>query len=180
MRSNIFFRSIYYVFMALVLLVAILLIVPILPIPGNYQIRVVLSGSMEPAIKTGSIVAVKPASKYVVGDVITYSKPSFKDSTGHIIPVSHRILEIKSDGTYITKGDANNVSDPDPVRKSEVIGKVILTVPYIGYAVQTARQPYGLIILIVIPAAILIVDQIKKIWTEVGRIRREKSDSTNP
>ena len=64
-----------------------LLIVSILPISGNYEIKIVMSGSMEPAIKTGSIVIVKPADFYEIGDSIT-----FGGDTRVIMPTTHRII----------------------------------------------------------------------------------------
>ncbi len=37
-----------------------------------FQAYIVSSGSMEPAIKTGSVVVVSPKSSYQVGDVVTF------------------------------------------------------------------------------------------------------------
>ncbi|MCD5396329.1 MAG: signal peptidase I [Candidatus Pacebacteria bacterium] len=85
------------------------LVVSLLPLPGNYKILVVQSGSMEPSIKTGSVVVVKPASDYKVGDVITFG-PFSKTKP----PTAHRIYQIKEKNgqiVYITKGDANNSPD---------------------------------------------------------------------
>ena len=58
-----------------------------LPLPGNFKTFVVQSGSMEPAIRTGSLIFVKPMEKYVVGDIV-----NIKDGKNS---VTHRIVEKK-------------------------------------------------------------------------------------
>ena len=60
----------------------------------GYQLKTVLSGSMEPGIKTGSIIAVKIAedkTNYKVGDVIT-----FQEAEDFL--VTHRITEVINKG----------------------------------------------------------------------------------
>ncbi|OQX50330.1 hypothetical protein B5M47_03900 [candidate division CPR3 bacterium 4484_211] len=52
-----FFKTIYYIFIGLIAAIAVLLIVSALPITGNYKVMTVLSGSMEPTIKTGGILS---------------------------------------------------------------------------------------------------------------------------
>ena len=81
------FKIIYYIFIAFVAAIAILLIVSVFPIPGNYKVLTVFSGSMEPKIKTGSIVTVRPANDYKVNEIITFNKE------GNL--VTHRIIDIE-------------------------------------------------------------------------------------
>ena len=71
-----FFKIIYYIFFIIIGIIAIGVIFPLLPIPGNYQLLTVLSGSMEPAIHTGSVVFVKPVNEYKVNDIITFGEIS--------------------------------------------------------------------------------------------------------
>jgi signal peptidase len=54
---------------------------------GGWRMYVVKSGSMEPAIHTGSIVFDKKEADdtYVVGDIITFQLPSSKDTVTHRI-----------------------------------------------------------------------------------------------
>lgn len=154
--------KIYY---GIVVLVLLLLVVLIFPISGKPRFFVVQSGSMEPTIKTGAIVAVKPAETYQVGDIITFGPVSTLK-----VPTTHRIVEIKGTETaptYVTKGDANNVSDLREVARRDVIGKVIFNIPYLGYVVATAQNKYGFLALIVIPALFIIVGEIQKIVSEV-------------
>jgi signal peptidase len=162
------FKIFYYLFIAAIVAVILLLLASILPIPGGVKVFVVQSGSMEPAIKTGSVVVVKSSSDYKVSDTITFG-PYSKIKP----PTTHRIAEIK-DGNYITKGDANNAPDPRTVAKRDIIGKAVFSVPYLGYAVATAKQPYGFIILILIPAAIIVYDEVRKIIKEIKKIHPVK------
>jgi signal peptidase len=171
------FKIIYYVFLAGVISIALLLVVSIFPITGNFKVLIVQSGSMEPVIHTGSVVIVKPAADYKIGDIITFG-PNTKTKA----PTTHRIADIKvQDGIpiYITKGDANNAPDVKEIRKSEIIGKVLFSVPYAGYAVNAAKQPLGFTAIIILPAAIIIYDEIRKIWEEAKKMRKKKEEESN-
>jgi len=169
------FKIIYYIFLAFIVAIALLLIVSVFPITGNYKLMIVQSGSMAPAIKMGGLVIVKPADDYKIGDVIT-----FGPYTRTKAPTTHRIFDIKvQDGNpvYITKGDANNAPDQREISQREIVGKVLFSVPYFGYAVDFAKKPMGFALIIIVPAAIIIIDEIKKIY---GEIRKKKEPAINP
>jgi len=164
-------KIIYYVFVAFLTVIALLLIVSVFPIPGNYKVMTVLSGSMEPAIKMGSIVVVKPVDDYKIGDIITFGPYSKKKP-----PTTHRIYDIEvveGKPVYITKGDANNAPDNRKITKKDIVGKVLFDVPYLGYAVETARKPIGFVLLIIIPAVIIIYDEIRKTVEEIKKRKQE-------
>src|SRR3989344_4702559 len=99
----------YTVFIALVVGIAGLLLGSMLPIPGNIEVKIVKSGSMEPSISTGSLVVVRPHAAYAKGDVITFGKDTKTD-----IPTTHRIIDTKDGPLYIVKGDANEEADANP------------------------------------------------------------------
>lgn len=162
----------YRVFVAAIVAFAMLLLASMFPIPGNYKIKIVMSGSMEPAIKTGSIIIIKPETSYAVGDVVTFGKDTKKD-----IPTTHRIMEMRvqeGKSVYRTKGDANENEDMREVLESEVIGKVLFGIPYAGYVLDFAKKPAGFVLFIVIPAAVIILDEMQTIWTEVRKKRELK------
>ena len=79
-------------------------------------------------IKVGSVVLVKkvPEDKIHVGDVIMYKVGNYE--------IVHRVIN-KSDGYFQTKGDANPYMLPFEykVSYSQVRGKVIGVVPYLGW-----------------------------------------------
>lgn len=166
------FKYLYYIFIAFIVIVALLLIISTIPITGNYKVLTVLSGSMEPSIKIGSVVAVKPSGDYKIGEVITFG-PYSKIKA----PITHRIYDIKvveGNPIYITKGDANNAPDTREISKKDVVGKVLFSVPLVGYAVNFAKQPLGFTLIIIIPAAAIIFDEIKNIYGEVKRKRNDE------
>lgn len=132
---------------------------------------VVQSGSMEPAIPTGSVVFSFPQSNYQQGDVITFFANGSKKQT-----VTHRIEfktypdGIDKDPVYLTAGDANEELDNWQVTGDQIIGKSSLTVPYLGYAVDFAKKPQGFILLVVVPATIVIYEELKNLLLEIRNI----------
>jgi signal peptidase len=132
---------------------------------GGFRILIVMSGSMEPAIKTGSVVIDKNITDYQIGDVITFKNENQPKET-----TTHRIHDIKcQDGNclYITKGDANDGIDSESVESSQIVGKTLISIPYFGYVVKFARTLPGLLILIVMPATIIVYEEMKKLYREI-------------
>lgn len=168
----------YGIFLTAIIALALLLVAAMFPIPGNYKIKIVMSGSMEPAIKTGSIVVIAPAEHYAEGDIITFGEES-KDR----VPTTHRIVGIRAvsgEYRYATKGDANDDPDMAEVAPATVIGKVLFSIPYAGYIIDFARKPVGFVLLIVVPATAIILDELIKVFKEVKRMRTEKAKKKAP
>jgi signal peptidase len=156
-------------FIVAVAAVVLLLLATRFPIPGNFKVLVVQSGSMEPAIGTGAVVVVKPAAAYYAGDVITFSRGGRNS-----VPVTHRISAVQGEGqsaSFTTKGDANQEADQEPVALRQVLGKVRFSLPYAGYAVAAVRQPVGFAIIVVLPALLVIIDECRNIWRELNKRR---------
>jgi signal peptidase len=134
---------------------------------GDTRYEPVLSGSMEPAIPVGGIVVIKPVDPETlrIGDVICFrlSEPT---------SITHRIINITDEG-FITKGDANEDPDQWIVKKENVIGKAVFTIPYIGYIGYFVRTPIGFILLIVIPASLIIIMEIRNIAKELRKQKQE-------
>lgn len=106
----------------------------------QYEPAIVMSGSMEPVFQTGSVVLVdrKANEDVSVGDTI-----AFKVGSAY---VTHRIIEKRENG-YITKGDANSSADPWLIGEKEVKGKVVLSIPKLGYFLKFMSGVPGIIIL---------------------------------
>lgn len=164
----------YTVFVSLLLGIAGLLIGSMLPIPGNIELKIVKSGSMEPTIPTGSLVIVKPANRYSIGDVITFGADTKTE-----IPTTHRIISFtgaNGETQYKTKGDANEEADTNPVARRDVIGKIVFHIPYVGFILDFARQPLGFALLIGIPAALVILEEVITISREVRLALRRRRE----
>ncbi len=84
----------------------------------GYRTAVVLTGSMEPAIRADDLVIVHRQETYSAGDIIMFR--SGANTT------THRVTEVTAEG-YRTKGDANNTADADTVPPADVLGRVVLT-----------------------------------------------------
>src|SRR5690606_2260944 len=110
----------------------------------GYQLKTVLSGSMEPGIQTGSIILIELADEktnFEKGDVITYLEPQQN------ILITHRIEEVQLNGArYITKGDNNNAPDQQPVLAENIVGEYVnITIPYVGYVFQFVSSGQGIV-----------------------------------
>lgn len=95
---------------------------------------IISSGSMEPAVATGSIIYTIKEKGYKEGDIITFTVKNEN--------ISHRIVgqKIVSGQTYyITKGDANLYPDEDLVGVGEIYGKIHTSIPYVGKAILLLR-----------------------------------------
>jgi signal peptidase len=163
----------YTILIIIAILIAIFLIFyrPVL-LWGDTRYEPVYSGSMEPAIPVGGIVVIKPVDPETlkIGDIIcfTLTEPT---------SITHRIKNITDQG-FITKGDANEDPDQWIVKKENVIGKAILTIPFIGYIGYFVRTPTGFILLIVMPASVIIIMEIRNIVKEL-RKQKQKQEQTS-
>ncbi len=170
-----------------ILLFGAMLIFSTLEVPQIPKLFTVQSGSMEPAIKVGSVILIKPQLDYAKGDIITFSQKEELEAGQVISTVTHRIVDAHKESAeaesgeieaeyFVTKGDANKNADAEKVLKEQVLGKVFLIIPYIGYAVGFARTQTGFTLLIVIPAVIIIYNEFLNIKKEMGEMIRRKRE----
>ncbi len=172
------FQIITYILYIIVIIFALFALSSKIPIPGNYKLLTVMSGSMEPKIKTGSLIVIKPASLYKINDIVTFkNSPTSQETT------THRIIETQEVGGTqfaITKGDANPSEDSNKVPANLIIGKVIFKIPYLGYPMNFAKTLPGVIILIVIPGTIIIYDEILNIAKELKKKKKRVIKINSP
>ncbi|WP_078382622.1 signal peptidase I SipW [Sutcliffiella halmapala] len=144
----------------------------------GYQLKTVLSGSMEPDIKTGSIIAVKPGgdmTRFKEGDVITFQETKEK-------LITHRIVEIINSGEhvmYATKGDNNASADSSPVLSENVVAQYTgFTVPYAGYFTDFATSKNGSLLLLILPGILLLIYSGFTIWRALADIEKNIKTSS--
>lgn len=167
------FKIIVNAVLAGLILLGVFVVFSFVPFPGNYKIFTVQSGSMEPAIRTGSLIFVKPQDYYAVGEIVT------RKTTDPKITITHRISskqEIEGKIAYETKGDANNAPDGEKFSENDIIGKMLWGLPFFGYAVSYAKTTQGLILLIIVPAVIIIYDELGKIKKEATLIVEKRKN----
>lgn len=143
----------------------------------------IVSGSMEPNINIYDVVVskkVKSSKDIKVGDVITFISTS---SISKGMTITHRvvgIVETENSVGFTTKGDNNLSADTAPAEFNNVIGKVVLRVPQLGRVQQFIGTQGGWLIVIVIPALVIIVSDILKIFKLAGvKNKIEKIDEDN-
>lgn len=94
------------------------------------KLYAVLTPSMSPALETGYVVIVSPTEfeELEEGHIITYYRnKDLETATHRIVAINH---ERRS---FITKGDNNEVSDGKPIFYDNVVGKVVFSIPLLGY-----------------------------------------------
>jgi signal peptidase len=166
----------------LALIVVIALVLFLAPRVAGWTFLVVLSRSMEPSVAMGSLVAVLPvdAKTVQVGDVITF-RPSDPAQAGNAI--THRVVDIRQAGLwprFQTKGDAADNPDVEWVSASQLVGKVSLSLPYVGYAVNYVRTPLGFVLVLAVPAAVLIIVEVWGFFSGAGKRDQDEPEQTLP
>ena len=150
------------------LVVCFALFAVLIPSVFSGSLAIVRSSSMEPAMRAGALAVMLPidAADVKVGDIIAFDPPW---DSGSDVTVSHRVIGVLDNGQlrFDTKGDALEGSDPYYVPAESVQGKVLFSIPYLGYAANSAlgyvRTWLGLVTLVCIPLVILIVSAIRDV-----------------
>ncbi len=150
------------------LVVCFVLFAVLIPSVFSGSLAIVRSSSMEPAMRAGALAVMLPvdAGDVKVGDIIVFDPPWDSDSD---VTVSHRVIGVYDNGQlrFDTKGDALEGSDPYYVPAESVQGKVLFSIPYLGYAANSAlgyvRTWLGLVTLVCIPLVILIGSAIRDV-----------------
>lgn len=104
----------------------------------GYKPYIVLTGSMNPTFYPDDIVLVQKQDEYQVGDILTCD-------TGANSYVTHRLIEIKPNGNFVTQGDAN--PSPDGERDpSTVVGKVVYIIPKLGTIYSFLQENWMMVV----------------------------------
>ncbi len=150
-----------------IILVVLLLIIILINLLSALDITVfgfrtykIGSGSMEPALKVNNLIIIKEFKDYEIGDIVTFNYKGDK--------VTHRIVSI-NENEVITKGDANNTNDK-PIKKEDIIGKVIYNFTVINYINYLLSKPLTWLLILVIGLFIITVTTYMK---QHGRHERE-------
>ena len=125
----------------------------------DYDLRLVRSESMRPAVNMGDLIITGPVNGPINGEVKPGTIVTYQHSKELI---THRVLSI--DGTtLVTKGDAVEDADSWPVTLSDVKGIYLFKIPYVGYVTSFVQTKSGWFLAIIIPAALLVLWLVKDI-----------------
>lgn len=139
------------------------------------QIYTVLSPSMEPNFQTGSLIYVKEVDTADLKerDVITFRLTGSTTAT-------HRIIEIIPDQDdpkaicFRTKGDNNKDADRAPVKSEDVLGKVIFTIPLLGYLAVYIQNPPGIYVAACFALALILLVLLSDMLGDNNKKDKEK------
>lgn len=138
-----------------------------LPTFFGYKVFTIQGWSMEPAIRDGDLIFVRPFAQGQYaheGDIITFRPQKQPD-----VYVTHRVVGViafnGSPGWYVTKGDSNQSSDMGTVAVSSAVGRFEGRVPYAAFVLRFMQRPVGMIALVIAPGLFLLA------WVVTGAFR---------
>jgi signal peptidase len=136
-------------------LVATAFISRALPLLAGWEASAVMSGSMAPAIQPGDLVAFTPYRGPVLapGTIVSFEDPARPGTV-----TTHRIVEVRDDGSYVTKGDANPTADSTPVTPEMIRGVARMVYPKAALPMYWwATQQYGPLAALILVTALAMV-----------------------
>ena len=127
------------------------------------QVFNVISGSMEPTYSVGDLLYVKTVDpdSVKVGDPITFVLNE------DLVVATHRVVAVdRENRQFVTKGDANETEDANPVHFNNLVGVPVFAIPLLGYVSAYIQNPPGMYVAIafgvVLLAAVFLPDMITK------------------
>ena len=147
---------------------------------GLVQPLVVVSGPMQPTIRTGDLIVATPTDIDDLRVGAVASLPSAHDGRF----VTHRVIEIAPRGDTVEvrmKGDANEVPDGEAytIGAGERVLTPALTVPGGGYLVHTLTRPGVAIPLLIAIAALILLAAIPSSHARRGEMRADNDDAAD-
>lgn len=160
-------------------LLFVILIIGISIITGyilGFRFMAIKTGSMKNVYDVGTLVIVDklPADEIQIGDIISYvADDSFT-------VVTHRVIDIDYENECIyTKGDMNNVADGSPVLFENLIGRVIMGIPFIGYLVIFVQGKVGRILVRIAVVIIIFICIQQLIYNKIKKRNEKKDEKTS-
>lgn len=152
------------------------------PLFGAY---IIISESMVPQINVyDAVVTMRTdANNIKVDDIITFVSKEIETAG---TPITHRVIGIVYEDEskekiigFRTKGDHNNTADFALIAPNEVIGKVFLRIPMIGYVQTIMTKPIGWLFIVVIPCLLIIGSDIFKLVKNSGKKHEDNVTKDN-
>ena len=137
----------------------------------------IISPSMEPTYKVGDLIYVKKVDPYKIqpGDVITFVVNE------DLVVGTHRVVEVDLEKKqFITKGDANQIKDAEPVSFNNVIGVPKFSIPKMGYVSDFVQNPPGMYIAIGVGIVVILAVFLPDIFRNARALKTEQEqEETN-
>jgi signal peptidase I len=129
------------------------------------RLDVVLSGSMEPALRPGDVILAvsEPDSQVSVGQVLAFHPPSDPN-----IVVVHRVVKVVDHGSKVeiqTQGDDNNAPDAwTAVLQGTSAWRVSWVLPSAGYVAIWATYPWIHLLALLLVIGIVVWEVLRRVW----------------
>jgi len=132
----------------------------------GYRAFTIKSGSMTPAIAVGEVVVDTSVSPLAVhpGEIITFRDPALGQQL-----VTHRVVSMHRSGgrvLFVTKGDANVVTEHWNVLTSGHVGRELLVVPQLGRVLADVSSPGARVLEVALFALCIACIGIRWIWRQ--------------
>ena len=153
---------------AIILTAAVLLFLQLIGI-NSY---VVLSGSMEPVIETGSLAFIREISEEQNYEPKPEEIVMYTAENGEVL-VTHRIVR-EENGCFITKGDANETEDMTPVTRGQIKGKYLFCIKKAGYLFEAATRKGPVPLILIVTAANILSSIFETLVTQDAKKKQNR------
>jgi signal peptidase I len=154
---------------------------------NEYPLLAVASGSMEPTLNVGDLIVVQGGLEapyneidvgYTNGTIIVFQGDPI-GKAGELI-VHRAVKKEYNDGVwyFTTHGDNNPKGSHERFSQEYLVGKVVGYIPLIGHIPLFVREPYGMIIILLL-MLILIFAEFLPIWKRKPQPSENASISEN-
>ena len=121
------------------------------------------SDSMRPALHAGDLVINRrsPAQQIARGDIVTFKDPQLGRN------ITHRVVERREAGGrvgFVTRGDANSGVERWSAGPQERIGRLVASIPRLGFALGLVTSPLVRLLLTAVCAVGLCTLALRWIW----------------
>lgn len=137
---------------------------------GGFRIFMIISQSMEGEYEIGDILVAKkvPVEDINIGDNVTYlgEKMQLKG-----LIITHKVVEKRQSGDdilFVTRGLANNVSDPE-ITYDQIYGKVIYKTVLLSFIAKLMNNQLSYYILFTLVALIISIEIVSSLFKEDGK-----------
>ena len=147
-------------------------------VAGVFGVSVVkvVTGSMEPSIHVGDYIVLKQTDpdELRAGDVICFYS---RDSAIYGKPNTHRIVSVLDDGSFVTKGDANPVSDTVTVSPETIIGKYDGKVGFLRWIDSFSSVKKLILIAVIVVLAAAAIYEVRTIAGITSEYREQRKEA---
>lgn len=147
-------------------------------VAGVFGVSVVkvVTGSMEPSIHAGDYIVLKQTDpdELRVGDVICFYS---RDSAIYGKPNTHRIVSVLDDGSFVTKGDANPISDSVTVPPETIIGKYDGKVGFLRWIDSFSSVKKLILIAVIVVLAAAAIYEVRTIAGITSEYREQRKEA---